>query len=64
MATQPLDNASWRHHGLVTHGPVDDYLYALLPPRDEVLAEIEAEATRRQIPSWAPQSRAFFSNWS
>jgi caffeoyl-CoA O-methyltransferase len=60
MATQPLDNASWRHHDFVTHGPVDDYLYALLPPRDEVLAEIEAEATRRHIPIVGPAVARFF----
>jgi caffeoyl-CoA O-methyltransferase len=61
MATQPIDdNASWRHHNFVTHGPVDDYLYALLPPRDEVLAEIEAEATRRKIPIVGPAVARFF----
>jgi caffeoyl-CoA O-methyltransferase len=60
MATQPIDdNASWRHHNFVTHGPVDDYLYALLPPRDEVLAEIEAEATRRKIPIVGPAVARF-----
>src|SRR4029077_3707305 len=61
MATQPIDdNASWRHHNFVTHGPVDDSLSALLPPRDEVLAEIEAEATRRKIPIVGPAVARFF----
>ena len=61
MATQPIDdNASWRHHDSITRGPVDDYLYALLPPRDEVLAEIEAEATRRKIPIVGPTVARFF----
>jgi predicted O-methyltransferase YrrM len=60
MATQPRDNASWRHHDFVTHGPVDTYLYELLPPRDEVLAEIEAEATRRHIPIVGPAVARFF----
>lgn len=61
MATQPLDsNASWRHHGYITQPAVDDYLYSLLPPRDEVLAEIEAEATRRHIPIVGPAVARFF----
>lgn len=59
MATAP-DSASWRHHDFVTHGPVDHYLYELLPPRDEVLAEIEAEATRRHIPIVGPAVARFF----
>jgi caffeoyl-CoA O-methyltransferase len=45
---------SWQHHGHITSPAVDDYLYSLLPPRDEVLAEIEAEATRRKIPIVGP----------
>jgi predicted O-methyltransferase YrrM len=61
MATQPIDDsASWRHHDSITRGPVDTYLYALLPPRDEVLAEIEAEATRRKIPIVGPAVARFF----
>lgn len=61
MATQPIDDsASWRHHDSITRGPVDSYLYALLPPRDEVLAEIEAEATRRKIPIVGPAVARFF----
>jgi predicted O-methyltransferase YrrM len=40
--------------GGVTVGPVEDYLYSLLPPRDEVLAEMEAEAVRRKIPIVGP----------
>ena len=43
----------WRMGG-VTVGPVEDYLYSLLPPRDEVLAEMEAEAVRRKIPIVGP----------
>jgi caffeoyl-CoA O-methyltransferase len=45
---------SWQHHGHITSPAVDEYLYSLLPPRDEVLAEIEAEATKRQIPIVGP----------
>ncbi len=32
--------------GGITVPEVEDYLYAMLPPRDEVLAEMEADATR------------------
>src|SRR6184192_2265302 len=40
--------------GGITVGPVEDYLYSLLPPRDEVLTEIEAEAAKRKIPIVGP----------
>jgi caffeoyl-CoA O-methyltransferase len=46
--------ASWRHYNFVTAGPVDNYLYSLLPKRDEVLAEMEAYATEHQIPIVGP----------
>jgi caffeoyl-CoA O-methyltransferase len=35
----------WRMGG-ITVPEVEDYLYAMLPPRDEVLAEMEADATK------------------
>jgi caffeoyl-CoA O-methyltransferase len=44
---------SWRH-GEITQPEVDDYLYSVLPPRDEVLAAMEAEAGRRKIPIVGP----------
>ena len=47
------DNAPWRMGG-ITVGAVEDYLYSLLPPRDEVLTEIEAEAAKRKIPIVGP----------
>ena len=40
--------------GGITIGPVEDYLYSLLPARDEVLTEIEAEAAKRKIPIVGP----------
>ncbi len=46
-------NAYWRMGG-ITAGPVEDYLYSMLPPRDEVLTEIEAEAAKREIPIVGP----------
>jgi caffeoyl-CoA O-methyltransferase len=44
----------WQHHGLITEPGIDDYLYSLLPPRDQVLAEMEEQATRRHIPIVGP----------
>jgi len=46
-------NAFWRQHGIIA-GPVEDYLYSVLPPRDEVLAQMEAEAIKRNIPIVGP----------
>jgi predicted O-methyltransferase YrrM len=43
----------WMMHG-ITCEPVEQYLYALLPPRDEVLAIMEAEAAKRDIPIVGP----------
>jgi len=43
----------WRHDG-ITAPEVDDYLYSLLPPRDEVLTHMEAEAGARKIPIVGP----------
>ena len=40
--------------GGITVGAVEDYLYSLLPPRDEVLTQIEAEAAKRKIPIVGP----------
>ena len=46
--------ASWRHYDFTTAGPVDDYLYSMLPKRDEVLAEMEDYATAHQVPIVGP----------
>src|SRR5207245_23621 len=40
--------------GGITVGAGEDYLYSMLPPRDEVLAEMEAEAARRKVPIVGP----------
>ena len=45
---------SWRHFNFVTAGPVDDYLYSMLPKRDEVLAEMEEYAGQHNIPIVGP----------
>ncbi|HKN37359.1 MAG TPA: O-methyltransferase [Terriglobales bacterium] len=49
----------WRMGG-VTVGPVEDYLYSLLPARDEVLTEMEAEAEKRKIPIIGPAVARIF----
>ena len=46
--------ASWRHYNLTTAGPVDDYMYSMLPKRDEVLAEMEEYAAEHDIPIVGP----------
>src|SRR5712692_2277836 len=43
----------WMMHG-ITSEPVENYLYSLLPARDEVLAEMEAQAAKRNIPIVGP----------
>lgn len=43
----------WRMGG-ITVGPVEDYLYSLLPPRDQVLADMENEAVQHKIPIVGP----------
>jgi len=40
--------------GGITVGAVEDYVYSLLPPRDEVLTEMEAEAARDKVPIVGP----------
>jgi predicted O-methyltransferase YrrM len=40
--------------GGITNTAVEDYLYSVLPPRDEVLTEIEAKAAQRKIPIVGP----------
>ena len=40
--------------GGITVSLVEDYLYSVLPPRDEVLAEMEGEAAKREIPIVGP----------
>jgi predicted O-methyltransferase YrrM len=40
--------------GGITVAAVEDYVYSLLPPRDAVLTEIEAEAAMRNIPIVGP----------
>jgi caffeoyl-CoA O-methyltransferase len=43
----------WMMHG-ITFEPVEEYIYSLLPPRDEVLTEMEAAAAKRNVPIVGP----------
>ena len=51
MATNDL--AYWRMGG-ITVSAVEDYLYSMLLPRDEVLTEIENEAAKNKVPIVGP----------
>jgi caffeoyl-CoA O-methyltransferase len=48
-----LKKPRWRMEG-ITYEPVENYLYSVLPPRDEVLSEMETEAAERNIPIVGP----------
>ena len=48
------DKPSWRHYNFTTAGPVDDYLYSMLPKRDAVLAEMEDYASQHKVPIVGP----------
>lgn len=54
MPAEKETKPRWQHHGNITSPEVDNYLYSLLPPRDEVLTAMEAEATKRNIPIVGP----------
>ena len=45
---------SWRHYNFTTAGPVDDYLYSMLPKRDPVLLEMEQYASEHKVPIVGP----------
>jgi caffeoyl-CoA O-methyltransferase len=52
-AKAKVTKPDWRMGG-ITAGPVEDYLYSMLPARDEVLTQMEAEAAKRKIPIVGP----------
>src|SRR4051812_7510691 len=45
---------------VITGDEVENYLYALLPERDAVLAEMEQKAIQRKIPIVGPAVARFF----
>ena len=49
QAKKKGEPATWRHYNFTTAGPVDDYLYSMLPKRDEVLAEMEDYASEHRL---------------
>jgi caffeoyl-CoA O-methyltransferase len=53
LAKPKTTKPDWQMSG-ITAGPVEDYLYSMLPPRDEVLMKIESEAAKRKIPIVGP----------
>jgi predicted O-methyltransferase YrrM len=54
LAKKLSDTPSWRHHNFTTAGPVDDYIYSMLPARSEVLAEMEDYASEHKVPIVGP----------
>ncbi len=51
-------NAYWRMGG-ITVGDVEDYMYSMLPPRDEVLTEMEADAAKNKVAIVGPAVARF-----
>jgi predicted O-methyltransferase YrrM len=47
------DKPPWMMRG-ITSEPVENYLYSMLPPRDQVLVSMESEAAKRNIPIVGP----------
>jgi len=54
MSAKSTGKARWRHYDFTTAGPVDDYLYSMLPQRDPVVAEMEDYATQHDVPIVGP----------
>jgi caffeoyl-CoA O-methyltransferase len=52
MTNRPA-KPDWRMGG-ITVSEVEDYLYAMLPARDEVLTEMEADAAKNDVPIVGP----------
>ncbi|HYY70391.1 MAG TPA: O-methyltransferase [Terriglobales bacterium] len=52
-APKPPQRAYWMVSS-ITSEPVEQYIYEILPQRDEALAEMEDEAARRKIPIVGP----------
>jgi len=57
---QPSVRGDWKSSRGITTDRVDDYLYSLLPARDAVVAEMEAEATAHDVPIVGPAVARLF----
>ena len=53
------ERPSWAMGG-ITNDSIENYMYSLLPARDEVLAEIESQAAKRHIPIVGPLVGSLF----
>jgi len=57
---KPSVRGDWKSSRGITTDRVDDYLYSLLPARDAVVAEMEAEATAHDVPIVGPAVARLF----
>jgi len=54
LPNKKAEQPGWRHDDGITRSAVDDYLYSMLPKRDEVLAEMEDYAAKHHVPIVGP----------
>jgi caffeoyl-CoA O-methyltransferase len=54
VAKKGAGKPGWRMSDRITAGPVDDYIYSLVPKRPEVLAEMEQYAGQHNVPIVGP----------
>ena len=47
---------------MITHPDIEQYMHHLLPPRDQVLAEMEAYAAQRRVPIIGPAVARFLAS--
>jgi len=57
---KPSVRGDWKSSRGITTDAVDAYLYSLLPARDAVIAEMEAEASAHDVPIVGPAVARFF----
>jgi len=57
---KPSVRGDWKSSRGITTDAVDSYLYSMLPPRDAVIAEMEAEASAHDIPIVGPAVARLF----